>query len=515
MMKIRTVFAAAVVSLALSFPCAAEDSSRTPSSFEGNLLKITDASDFEAGQMLGLKMDPDVGGGALVLEEGRLAGIFESDVYECDSFETMVACWNAALYEGSELEVYARARYDGTWTNYLTWGAYTPFADRGTNEGKQDSCAFVDQDSFCMRDDLTADAVQMKVILRRDEKSVSSPVLRMLSMTFSGGDMKPAYAEEALDELPDSSLIEAPAVSQLIRAPQIAKDICSPTVMTVMLNSRDRDLNILPEEYALNIRDEGEQIFGSWSFSVAGAGLYGFEAYPQFCDRDILLQELAKGHTVGMNVRYSNHENSDRPYLDGVFDRTGGHLICLIGYEYEEGIHDDEHLYFYSSDSFGEADKTSYRRYSWKQLKECAGGMAYIIPDDKAEVTGEYAPGITRKTVELEKDESRDGTWILREDGKDIDMDRFINGSGILAFTAAGSGEEEPVRTDHSICYEKAVFTMANQAYCYTIICRKDGSLVFDPEDIRRILDLEDPDSELTLLAVSDRGVVYEAKLKN
>ncbi len=515
MMKMKSVFAAAVVTLALSSPCAASAPARNPSSFTGNLLKITQAADFEAGQMKGLTMDPDIGDGALLLEEGRLSGVFESDVYECDSFENMVACWNAAVYEGSEVEVYARARYDDKWTKYLTWGVFTPFKERGSHERKADTCAVVDQDTFCMADDLTADAVQMKVVLRRDEKTDSSPVVRMLSMTFSGGDMKPAYAEDPLEELPDSSLIEAPAVAQLIRAPQIAKDICSPTVMTVLLNSRDQELNLLPEEYALNVRDEEEEIFGSWSFSVAGAGLYGFEAYPQFCDKDILLQELAKGHTIGINVRYTNRKDSDYPYMDGVFDQTGGHLICLIGYEYEDGIQDDEHLYFYSSDSFGEADKTSYRRYQWSRLKDCMGGMAYVIPDNKAEVTGEYAPGIMRKTLKLERDAKRDGTWVLKEDGKEIDMDRFINGSGILAFTAAGSQEADPVVTDHSVSYEKAVFTLANQPFCYNIICRKDGSLVFDPEAVRRILGVEDPDSELTLMAVSDRGVVYEAKLED
>lgn len=515
MMSIKCIAAAAVISMALSGQCAAADSSQTASSFAGNLLKITTASDFKAGRMKGLRIDSEIGDGALLLEDGRLSGIFESDVYECDSFANMVACWNAAVYEGSEVEVYARARYDGTWTEYLTWGVFTPFASRGSSEGKDGTCAMVDQDTFCMADDLTADAVQMKVVLRRDESSYASPVVRMLTMTCSGGDMKPAYAEEPLAELPDSSLIEAPAVSQLIRAPQIAKDICSPTTMTVMMNSRNGELNLLPEEYALNVRDEAEQIFGSWSFSVAGAGLYGFDAYPQFCGQDILLQELAKGHTIGINVKYTNQKDTDYPYMDGVFDRTGGHLICLIGYEYEDAIHDDDHLYFFSSDSFGEADETSYRRYRWNELKECMGGIAYIIPDDKAEVTGEYAPGIMRKTVQLVKDENRDNTWTLQEDGKDIDMDRFITGSGVLAFTASGNGEVEPIETDHSISYEKAVFTKANQPFCYHVICRKDGSLVFNPEDIRRILDAEGPDSELTLMAVSDRGVVYEAKLES
>ncbi len=508
-MKMTCLLAACLIAVTWSGQAFAS----SPSTVRGNLLKITSTEDFEAGKVRGLVIDPDTADGALLLADGRTRGYFESDIYECDDFTNMVACWNAAVYEGSEIEVYARARYDDTWTQYLTWGVFTPFAERGSKEGKDDSCAMVDQDTFCMKDELTADAVQMKVVLRRDEETVSSPVVRMLSMTFSGGDMKPAYAEDALDEIPDSSLIEAPAVSQLIRSPKIARDICSPTTMSVMMNSRSPELNILPEEYALNSRDEAEGIFGSWSFTVAGAGLYGFEAYPQFCDKDILLQELAKGHTVGVNTKYTNIEDSDYPYLEGVFDRTSGHLICLTGYEYEDGIRDDEHLYFYCSDSFSDNDQTCYRRYKWTQLQDCLQGMAYIIPDDKPEVTGDYAPGVVRKEVQLEKDETRDNTWVLRDNGEDIDMDRFINGAGVLALTAQASEELHPIATDHSVIYEKAVTTLANQPFYYLIICRKDGSVVFDRETVQRILDPENTGVDITLMAITDRGVCYEAKL--
>ena len=481
-------------------------------SFEGNLLKITTASDFDAGVCQGLILDEEIGDGALLLKDGRLKGSFESDVYECSRFNQINACWNAAVYEGGAVEVFARARHDGIWTEYLTWGAFTPYDTRGTRENKTDESAIVDQDTFCMSEDLEADAIQVKVEIRRDSRKDRSPVLRMVSLTFRGGEMVPVYAEEPVSEIPDRVLIEAPAVSQMIRSPKVSADICSPTTMTVMMNSRVPELNLLPEEYAVNVKDEEEDIFGSWSFSVAGAGLYGFEAYTQFGDFDIVMQELAKGHAVGMNVRYSSDpEDPDVPYMEGVFDRTTGHLICLIGYEYEDGIRDEDHLYFYSSDSFVYSDRTAYRRYKAGQLKECFRGMLYLIPDDSREVTGDYAPGVARVDAELTKDPERDDTWILTADGNAVDMERFINGNGILACSVQTKERVRPVRTDHSIIYEKAVFTEANQPFCYDIILRRDGSLVLDRQILMGKLGVEDEGQDLLLYAISDRGVCYKA----
>ncbi len=482
-------------------------------SFEGNLKKITTAADFEAGTLTDLSIDPEIGDGALVLEENALTGSFESAVYEGSTFSDMVACWNAAIYEGGQVEVFARARYDGQWTQYLTWGPFTPFDTRGSKENKEDEAAMVDQDTFCMADDRVADAFQMKAVLRRDDAGKTSPVLRMLSMTFRGGEMVPTYAEEPVKEIPDKILIGSPAFSQLIRAPRIAPDICSPTTMTVMMDSRVPELNILPDEYALSIRDEEEDIFGSWAFTVAGAGLYGFEAYPQFADENILMQELAKGHATGVNIRYTNLEGTDDPYLEGAFDRTGGHLLCLIGYEYEDGVRDDDHLYFYSADSFSDSDRTSYRRYKWTQLKDCIRGMAYIIPDDKQEVTGDYAPGIIRRSVELRRDEERNDTWIFCENGEDIDMEWCARGKGFFAVSTAGSEEKAPIATDHSIVYENAVFTEANDEFYYGIVNRRDGSVILNREELVKKLGLEDPDAEIKVWAVSDRGVCYEAVL--
>ena len=485
---------------------------------KGNLLKVTTTEDFSKGTTDQVAVDKTIGDGALKLEEGATEGSFTSAVYEATPYTTMVASWNAAIYDGTEVEVWARARHDGTWTDWLSWGSYSPFKNRGSKENKDCDSANVDQDTFSMKDEKTADAVQMKVQLRRDQADTDSPVVRMISMTFKGGDMVPAYAEEPLKEIPDKMLIEAPAYSQKVRHPALSADICSPTSLTVLLNSRDQELGLLPEELALNIKDEAEDIFGSWSFGTASPGLYGFQSYPQFCDQNILLQELAKGHTVAVTVKYTNNKDSaDLPYLDGAAGETKGHLIALIGYEYEDGIRDDDHLYIYSSDSFCDSDQTAYRRYKWSQFKDCLKGLAYIIPDSKREVEDPYNTGVVRENVDLEPVKDQENTYRLMKDGQPVDMTRFTKGNGIFACTVEGVAvdmKKDLVEGDCSIRYEKSVQSPVNDVFFYDISCQEDGSIQIDRGAVFDKMGVEDQGQTITVYAISDRGYRYQGTIQ-
>ena len=73
-----------------------------------NLIKITTATDFAAGETTGL-VQSGVGNGALALDADATEGTFTSAVYLIDDFLKMVASWNAAIYDGSSVEVFARA----------------------------------------------------------------------------------------------------------------------------------------------------------------------------------------------------------------------------------------------------------------------------------------------------------------------------------------------------------------------------------------------------------------------
>ena len=232
--------------------------------------------------------------------------------------------------------------------------------------------------------------MQFRAILRRTGADLPSPVLRQLTYSIKGGSATPIYAETPVSSLPIAQLNAAPAYSQMIRDPEIGGSICSPSTITVMLNARNSALDLLPEELALSVQDFNYG-FGNWAFCTSAAGLYGYEAYVQYASKDILLQELANGRSAGISVSYSP-TNGTYPLLEGSYGATGGHLITIVGYEYEGGVMDDDHLYFYSSDTYSGKDATSFHRYKWTQLNNCwSNRVIYIIsasPEADAAVTG-------------------------------------------------------------------------------------------------------------------------------
>lgn len=485
-------------------------------SASGNLLKVTTADDFAAGSMENLEA-VSVGNGGIALTEDATEGTFVSAVYNVAEFETVVASWNASIYDGSEVEVWARARQNGQWSDWLSWGPYSPFSSRGSTENKGGALATLKDDIFQM-DEGTADGVQLKAEIRRDSAAVESPVLRQVTATFSGGEMVATYAEEALDELPLSVLIAAPAYAQGIRHPSIGGSICSPTTMTVMMNSRVPALDLLPEELALNVQDEGEGIFGNWSFCTSGAGLYGFESYYQYASLEIIMQELAQGRPVGLGVSYSPKTDSSYPYLEGSYGSTGGHLITIIGYEYEDGVRDEDHLYFYSSDSFSAGDATAYHRYKWTQLEEAWGrNSTYIIPSLEQEA-GADVTGVTRVFGQLEVSESdRTQFTFVDAEGEALDMGRFTSGGGLLGYTVEGfytDMENGLVDSDCSIVYPESMQITANNTFYYDITCNEDGTLKIDTNAILEKLEVPYGEHrEITVYGFSDRGYLYVASI--
>ena len=477
--------------------------------FDGsNLFKLTTAEEFAEGEMEGLE-PVAVGDGAVRLSDGALEGTFISPEFYCANFTKMVACWNASIEDGASVEIFARARKEGPdteevkWSDWLTWGEFSPYISRGSSQGKNGFGGYVDQDTFTSSGGYL-DGFQMKAVVRRASADVESPVLRQLTMTFSGGDMVPTYAEETVD-LPAKALCPSPAYSQEIRWSAVADSICSPTTISVIMNTIDPELDLLPEEVALASKDFGESIFGSWSFCCAFAGCYGYPCYCQYGGRDVLLQELAKGHPVGLSVAYSPKS------LTGAWDSTGGHLITIIGYEYEDGVMDDDHLYFYSSDSYSAKDCESYRRYKWTQMEKLdCSFVCYVVPSDVRE---EECVGVTRVQAQISEG-TEPGTWIFTDaEGVQLPLDDFRSGKGFVAYTVEGVGTDmtaDTYESDWSIVYPNAVNVTANNTFNY-IRAESDSSFVLDKDAVLQANGVED--AKITVYAISETGYMYIAEM--
>ncbi len=548
---------------------ANSDPQVTEQSFAGTVLKISTPADFQNGSLTNLVVQNDVGNGAVKLADGATEGVFVSAIYEVEDFHfnQLVATWNASLYDGTEVEIWGRVRTDaGQWSDWLSWDAFSPFILRGGNDNKGsagEGVAYIDTEAMVVNEGL-ADAVQMKAEVRRSSADVKSPVLRQITVSTARADgdyIDPTYpkydstktikgknednqekeyedlytyAETPLASLPAKSLPNAVAYNQMLRHPDIGSDICNPTTVSVMMNSRVPALDLLPEEYAMNVRNEGEGIFGSWSYAVSGAGMYGFEAYLQYANLEILLQELAKGQACGISVKYQSVQSDDPnvtniPYLEGAYKGTSGHIIALIGYEYEgeteNGVldlnnFDPEKLYIYSSDSFCDYDENAFRKYSWAQLEHCwKHNILYVIPSTKQEENVDVG-AIVRIDAQLKADADQSNTYIFTDaSGKALDMTRFISGQGKgkLAYTFTdASGKTlaagEPENDGKSFAYPNNVRVTANNLFFYdNISCNSDGSVFIDTNAILRNLGVAE--GTLTVYAMSDRGYRYTAQL--
>ena len=477
-----------------------------------NLIKITTAADFAAGELNGL-VPSDVGNGALTLAEGATEGTFTSAEYAVPDFYKMVGTWNAAIYDGTSVEVFARAYKDGAWDDWFSWGEYGMSILRGCND---DSSV----DEYAPGGTITK--AQFRAVLRRDSASLSSPVLRQLTYSVKGvklTDITPTYAETPVADLPASVYNASPAYAQGIRDPEIGGSICSPSTITVMLNARNPQLDLLPEELALSVQDFNYG-FGNWAFCTSAAGLYGYEAYVQYGNIDIVLQELANGRSVGLSVSYSPRENDSYPYLPGSYGGTGGHLITIVGYEFEDGaVGDMDKLYLISSDTYSKDDATSFHRYPWKYFQNCwTNGVIYMV--SSAPEAGAPVTGVQRFEAALEPT-GEENVYTLKVDGTAIDLTDFTVGKratlgrGVLAYTIEGIVTTESVESTASIVYENRIQVSANNTFFYTGIKASDGGgLAFNAGDALYKAGIPEGETRtLTVYAMANNGRRYTATL--
>lgn len=475
-----------------------------------NVFKVTTSEDFAAGNMENIE-PVEVGNGAIRLKDGQTEGTFTSKEYTINNFTNMVASWNASLPEGTSVEVMARtqAAGGGQWSDWFSWGKYGPTIFRGS--------ASENIDEYIIG--TTVDKAQFKAILRRANAADEAPVLRQMTFSTKGADTVIGYEETPVATLPTSKMTKAPGYSQMIRDPDIGGSICSPSTMTVLMNSRVPSLDLLPEELALSIRDFSYG-YGNWAFSASSAGLYGFESYVQYGDINVILQELANGRSVGVSVAYST-DSGDEDYLPGAYGSTGGHLISLVGYEFPNGDTSDMYdLYLISSDTYSLDDATTFHRYQWKYFKNCwTNGVIYMVSSKQED--GAAVTGVKRYDGTLTAT-SEDNVYTFAAGGSDIDLTNFTAGKtttlgrGVLAYTIEGMKTSACKETEYSIDYgENRMQATANDTFFYSGISgTEDGKLGFDAGAALFAAGVPEGETkDITVYAMANNGKLYKAKL--
>ncbi len=500
-------FATVVLALMLALACVPVLAEKADREIEGNLAVLTTAGDFAAGKLENVVADETVGNGAIVLKEGESEGTYTSEVLGTAPFEYMVASWSADTPKGTWIEVSARAYVDMKkgWTEWLSWGKWSDSVKRGSVSEECD-LAYISTDEFIIsgKDGETASKIQLKVTLHANNEGVS-PAVRQLGATYKntleGQYITPVYYGEAV-ELPEKVLLDTPAYSQMVREQSIAGSMCSATTICTLLN--DRGENTLPEEIALINYDSDYDGFGNWAFSVAAAGSYGYEAFVQYADLDILRQELAHGYSVGISVRYSSGTNGQYPYLEnGAAGNTAGHLITITGYETIDGVD-----YFYSSDSAAGSDAGCLRRYRADQLDEAWGGkVAYIIHDKEENISA-----CNPNRIECELVAAGENEYTLMANGEAVKIGKNFtaakwksDGCGIIAYYLEGKDANEAPMP------ENVKTSDANHTFRYTVKGSDNGNLAIKPSALMG--GMKQP-ATMHLFIMTNSGTTYTASLE-
>ncbi len=476
---------------------------------EGNLIRIDTLEQFEQGELTNVEASAtDMSDGAVRLAAGQTDGEFVSQIYAVEPFEYMVASWNAEVPAGTYVEVMARAYVDmkDSWTEWLSWGKWTRDISKRQSTNDDTELAGVDTDIFTIYGSSgeTASLVQLKAVLHTDDAAVT-PVLEQVAATYrntlEGQAITPTLAYSMYEgELPEKVEPTSPAISQMVREPGIGNVICSATTVCTILNHHGEDL--LPEQVALLCYDSEYEGFGNWAYSVATAGMFGYDAYVQYADFDVLRHELANGNPVGISVRYSNDPSGSYPYLENAPTSTSGHLITITGYETIDGVD-----YFYSSDAAAGSDAGTLRRYRADQLDAAWSGRVAYIVHEKQDPSVSAIDVIQAELIPVEGVEH---AYKLDTDEVTVDMNfrggkLKTAGAGIACLTIEGQNELSDADA-------LPVVLKANQLFKYNVNYNTDGTLGFDPS---RMMSAAKPGEtwRFTLYVMTNDGKYVEASL--
>ena len=417
---------------------------------QDNFVRITSSEAWNQGTFENTELTEEVGNGAIRLAAGQTEGTWTSQELTVPAFEYMVASWSSDTPKGTSVEIRVRAYVDmkDAWSGWMSWGKWGIDMKRGCDD-TTDALAYVNTDILTIKGKSGETASKIQVQVALTSKDDATPVLRDVSFTSKNtldGQAIPVYHPNADIELPEKVLLDTPAYSQMRRDSAIGSVICSPTSVTMMLNDRDPELDLFPEEIALREYDFNYEGFGNWAFSTAIAGSYGYTVSNYYGDLDLVRQELAAGRSVALSVRYANSTSGSNPYLqNGAAKDTSGHLIVIVGYETIDGVD-----YFYSNDAATKPDsECALRLYRADQLDVCwQSRIAYSISLDTEEGAGQYAP--VRAEGSLEPTEDFD-VFDLVVDGQKVELSKgfskktsLLGGGTIFMITDTAEMDDMP-----------------------------------------------------------------------
>jgi hypothetical protein len=216
------------------------------------------------------------------------------------------------------------ARMTGAWT---PWVAGVALGAAAFPPPASDAAIEVDVDVF--RAPAPVEAARVRARVRGPRAVLAAPWMLALSAADRG-----AVAPGA-EPLAQFAPLAVPALSQMEADAAIARRICSPTCVAMVLGYWDRPVAL--NALAAEIFHPGLDLYGVWPAAIAAAGRHGLAGYLlRFPDWGAAAWCLQQGLPVIASVRYARGE-----LTGAAIDETSGHLLVLTGCEDGETLVND------------------------------------------------------------------------------------------------------------------------------------------------------------------------------
>lgn len=172
---------------------------------------------------------------------------------------------------------------------------------------------------------------------------------------------------QAKDILPAALQLDIPAKSQMLEEATIARHVCSPTSVSMVLDYYGRSTQVHQVISAAQHRPSG--LYGVWPANIYAASRWGILGYLlAFSHWDTARRLLAQKIPLIASVQYNAGELSN-----AAIAQTTGHLLVISGY-------DADNVYV-NDPAANSADRVK-RQYDLTEFKRIwldCGGIAYVL----------------------------------------------------------------------------------------------------------------------------------------
>jgi hypothetical protein len=284
--------------------------------------------------------------------------LVEAPEWPVDAAVHLVPSFAALTTAPYSVRLELRARLGGAWTPWVAGVGLGP-ASFPPLPAADD----LDVDVDVVRTRAAADAVRLR--LRVPAAEADAVLAAPWVLALSAADASPAASGPS----PTGSLarLDVPRLSQMAADPAIARRICSPTCVAMVLDFWGRPAPLA--SLAREMFHPGTDLYGVWPAAIRAAGRRGLAGYLlRFPDWASAAWCLDRGLPLIVSVRYTAGE-----LTGAAVPETAGHLLILTGYE-------GEHVLVNDPGAAGDGDVA--RRYRLDELTRVwlgRAGVGYVI----------------------------------------------------------------------------------------------------------------------------------------